>query len=297
MTDSKETSQYIESGDKKYDSKDYQGAIDDYTKAIDINPNDSLAFGKRGWAKDIQGYNHEAIDDYSRAIEIDPKDWISYHNRACCKKWIMCNEEAILDFNKAIDINPNSVISYMHRAVSKQWLNDHKGCIEDSNKAIEIDPKHTDIWKAYMWLATSKVFLGDYLGALGDCNKWIEIKPKEEYAYLERGDIMKKLNMMRRAIKDWKKAVELSNYEYICEELHIDPTELVFKTAGPKSSKFLAFKKLDEALNKGGFFSLGRMEYLFFRIKDLLIVINKKIVKFFNSIRHKWNAAINKWVI
>ncbi len=42
---------WLEAGDQKYDSGDYQGAISDYTSAIQINPNYADAYNNRGNAK------------------------------------------------------------------------------------------------------------------------------------------------------------------------------------------------------------------------------------------------------
>jgi len=39
------------SGNTKYELKDYKGAIQDYTKAIELNPNHANAYYNRGVAK------------------------------------------------------------------------------------------------------------------------------------------------------------------------------------------------------------------------------------------------------
>ena len=43
--------EYFDSGFDKADAKDYYGAISDYTKAIEINPNDARAYYSRGASK------------------------------------------------------------------------------------------------------------------------------------------------------------------------------------------------------------------------------------------------------
>ena len=49
----------------------YQGAIADYTRAIEINPQNVDAYYNRGLAEDDSGDYEGAIADYTKAIEIN----------------------------------------------------------------------------------------------------------------------------------------------------------------------------------------------------------------------------------
>jgi len=60
---------YFNSGFDKYNQQDYKGAIQDYTKAIELNPNYTDAYHNRGVAKGyLQDYRGE-IQDYNKAEE------------------------------------------------------------------------------------------------------------------------------------------------------------------------------------------------------------------------------------
>ena len=77
---------YLNRGVTKYRLRDYQGAIADYTRAIEINPQYADAYYNRGTIKgrdlgDTQG----AIADFSKAIQIDPQDASAYYNRGIAK--------------------------------------------------------------------------------------------------------------------------------------------------------------------------------------------------------------------
>ena len=73
------------SGAVKHKEGDYQGAIDDYTKAIEFNPQDAYAFLNRAAAKqqlkDYQG----AIADYTKVLEINPQYAKVYNERGVVK--------------------------------------------------------------------------------------------------------------------------------------------------------------------------------------------------------------------
>lgn len=91
----------ISSGIEKYDEDNFAGAIDDYTKAIEIEKENPEAFFRRGVAKVM-------IDDFAGAIA---------------------------DYSKAIEINPNYSEAYYKRGLVKVLQNDKTGACEDYQTA------------------------------------------------------------------------------------------------------------------------------------------------------------------
>ena len=75
----------MEKGDKKYKSKDYKGAITDYSKILINNPNDFHALFQRALAKSYLNDHVGAIKDYTKAIEIDPEYASAFYNRGLSK--------------------------------------------------------------------------------------------------------------------------------------------------------------------------------------------------------------------
>ncbi|HBE60500.1 MAG TPA: hypothetical protein DDW56_24175, partial [Cyanobacteria bacterium UBA11366] len=49
-----------------------EGAISDYNRAIEINPNYTFAYYNRGITRSRQGDKKGAIADFDRAIELEP---------------------------------------------------------------------------------------------------------------------------------------------------------------------------------------------------------------------------------
>lgn len=129
---------YIYEGYTKGKSGDLYGAIKDYTKAIQINPNSFVAYNNRGLSKlklkDFKG----AIADYTKAIEIDPNKEISYSHRAMAKSALNDEYGAIADTNKAIELDPSKAVNYYGRGTSKYQLGDYNGACEDAKKAIKL---------------------------------------------------------------------------------------------------------------------------------------------------------------
>ena len=65
----KDASPYYNSGVDKADLEDYRGAIQDYNKAIELDPEYVSAYINRGFSKKKLGDNRGAIQDYDKAIE------------------------------------------------------------------------------------------------------------------------------------------------------------------------------------------------------------------------------------
>ncbi len=63
------------------DQGDKQGAITDFTKAIALQPQHTLAHLHRGMILYQQGKNAEAIADYNQAIHLNPNNSIAYYYR------------------------------------------------------------------------------------------------------------------------------------------------------------------------------------------------------------------------
>ena len=84
---------------------DLDGAIADYTKAIEIDPQYADAYSNRGFAKSAKGDRDGAIADCTKAIEIDPRHADAYANRGNVKWNSRDFEGAAADLKKATEID------------------------------------------------------------------------------------------------------------------------------------------------------------------------------------------------
>jgi tetratricopeptide (TPR) repeat protein len=75
---------YIHRGVAYYGKGQFDKAISDYNKAIEINPRDAIPYYNRGLAYGKgKGQFDKAISDYNKAIEINPKYAIAHYNIGC----------------------------------------------------------------------------------------------------------------------------------------------------------------------------------------------------------------------
>jgi tetratricopeptide (TPR) repeat protein len=136
----------------------YDRAIEDFDQAIRINPNDAMAFHRRGIPYFAKRQPDRAIEDFDQAIRLNPNYALAFSSRgnayfakgqaACrpgslppCASAIAQYDRAIEDFDHAIRINPNdlmAVLAYNGRGVAKSAEGDFAGADADLAKAQQL---------------------------------------------------------------------------------------------------------------------------------------------------------------
>jgi tetratricopeptide (TPR) repeat protein len=202
----RQAERYYESGLKKQQEGNLDGAIADYTRAIKLNPNYTEAYNNRGNLKGAKDDHDGAIADFDRAIELDPKHTISYNNRGVQKEEKHDFDGAIADFNHAIELDPKYAYSYNNRGNAKKAKGDFDGAIADFTRAIELAPQDAGF---YFSRAGGKFAKRDLDGAIADLNRVIELNGKEPVPYAVRGDFYARKKQYGAAIKDVQKAIKL----------------------------------------------------------------------------------------
>lgn len=94
---------YNDRGQSKANLQDYNGAIADYTMAIELNPVFLSAYMNRGSAKYHQKDYKGAIVDYTTAIENDPYPAGAYCSRGIAELMLKDNR-ACIDLRKASEL-------------------------------------------------------------------------------------------------------------------------------------------------------------------------------------------------
>ena len=116
--------EYFYSAYNKANLNDYNGAIADYTKAIELDPNNSNAYINRGIVKnDLKDY-YGAIFDYTKAIELDPNNSIAYYNRGFSKLFLKDAFGACQDARSAKSLGFDSTLyaKTIHPSISNLSL-------------------------------------------------------------------------------------------------------------------------------------------------------------------------------
>ena len=105
----------------KYDiDKDYDKAIEAFTKAIALKPDYAYAYTNRGFAYYNNGQYDRAIEDYDKAIALDPNDAEAYNNRGVAYAVKGNKDRAISDYKKACDMGNELGCRNLHEVLQNR---------------------------------------------------------------------------------------------------------------------------------------------------------------------------------
>jgi tetratricopeptide (TPR) repeat protein len=113
----------------------------DYSKLPDNHKISHMLDEHNNISKTVVFDTHGAITDFSKAIEINPEfsNAYYYRSRVYFDISLVNTDVALEDINKAIDYNENSDY-YVHRAAIYHHLKQPDTALEDLNTAIELNP-------------------------------------------------------------------------------------------------------------------------------------------------------------
>jgi tetratricopeptide (TPR) repeat protein len=140
--DDSEASYYISRGLCYYDINNLELAIRDFNRAIDlVYPASYLlfrAFALRGNAYEKKGEDREALQDYTRAIEINPEAVNIYYRRGLVNRNLKNYEESVEDFCNVIELDKKHSDAYHERGVTYAFLGDKQKVLDDFKTAARL---------------------------------------------------------------------------------------------------------------------------------------------------------------
>ncbi len=124
---------YIFLGRLMHEKMDLDGAMDAYDRAIQLKPENPLAYFLRGIVKRDKEEDESAAVDYDMALQLDPEKRLDdyYMGLARWKYKIGSMEDTITYATEAISLNPKGFNAYMLRALAKKAAGDMDGYRED----------------------------------------------------------------------------------------------------------------------------------------------------------------------
>jgi tetratricopeptide (TPR) repeat protein len=106
---------YLQRGNVYYRIPDFERAIADYDKAIQLNPADANAFNNRGVVYAARGDYSSAVADLTQAIQLEPDNPVAYYSRGNVYVLSGGYDEAIADLDKVLQLRPDSPETYFSR--------------------------------------------------------------------------------------------------------------------------------------------------------------------------------------
>jgi len=198
---------YILHGMTEYHRGNYGRAVEDFDRAIEINPDDDKAYFDRGYAYNGMGNYMRSVEDFSRAIEINSGSAQFYNDRGVSYMALGDEIHALEDFNRAVEIDPQHAQAYFNRGCLYQSSGKYRQAIDDYDKAIETGyPVKEDVFCNRGAVYGS---LGDHVKALEDYAGAMEINPEHARTYYNRGVDYASTGDHLRALRDFDRAIQI----------------------------------------------------------------------------------------
>lgn len=200
-------------GDTQRARKELHAAIQDYTCAIQLAPNNPINFYNRGLTFSDIGDSDKATEDFTHAIKLYDsiiKDgnvrYSDLRNLGFAYLNLGENDKAIKVFERASQLQPDRSEAFRDLGYAHRIAGNLDQAIEYLSKAIKINPNDSD---AFSNLALAYGEKGDLSAALSAFSKAIEANQEYAPAFRSRGFLWLRLGEYTKAIDDFKRAVEI----------------------------------------------------------------------------------------
>jgi tetratricopeptide (TPR) repeat protein len=179
-------------------------AVQEYYKAIDLDPKYAAPHVNLGLALEGQGKLAAAVEEYHKAISLGP-EYAAHVGLANALKTQGRLVEAVEEFQKAIALNPRLALA--HGALgSALWAQGKLAeAVEKYHAAIFLDPKDA---RPHVDLGSVLRQQGKLVEAVEEFHKAIALDPKDAKAHgalgealLQRGDFAEAVQITRRCVE------------------------------------------------------------------------------------------------
>jgi len=226
-------------GINKAEEGDFEGALENFDRAIKLNPDYADAYNNRASVRHELGDDPGAQKDYTEAILLNPDRAVyhdnlgiisyssddyrgaqaahtrsiqlnggaqAYNNRGFARLRLAEVQAALKDFTQAIELNPNDALAWNNRGDVYLESGNLERALEDYAQAARLNPKNP---KTFYYLGVIHSRLGNKEKALEDFTKAIELEREFAEAYQNRGIVHYELGYSQKADVDFHNAKNL----------------------------------------------------------------------------------------
>ncbi|CCJ31312.1 unnamed protein product, partial [Pneumocystis jirovecii] len=200
---------HLKQGFKALSAKNYDSASKSFSKAIELGCSESLqsvAYNMSGTFKFIQGNTHDALEDFNKAIEIDPNDTQNYIKRASVYMELGDRSATWSDFETAQSVNPNDPDIYYHRGQMHFITGEFSEAAKNYQKSIDLDK---DFIFSHIQYGVVQYKLGNIALSMSIFRKCLKMFQKSSDVYNYYGELLLDQKRFQDAIEKFDIAIQL----------------------------------------------------------------------------------------
>jgi tetratricopeptide (TPR) repeat protein len=209
---------------------DYDGAIADFDRALQSNPNEAKLYQWRGEAR-FQQYENEVTDnDHTTSVlaaqECEKLNVIkarAYEAFSNCREKLQPRlaektqadpaklKRAIADYDQSLQLNPKDATTHRLRGIALAALGEPKQQLASYNQAAAQNPQDPKIYQERAGLLTQA---GDLQGAIADYTKLLALNSEDSEAYWQRSLLFLETENLNAALQDVERYQQIFPDEY-----------------------------------------------------------------------------------
>lgn len=160
----------------------YQEALSGYNEALKIRKIHHAYYGI-GSVYSAQNKHNQAIDEYKRALNINPNFIFAYNNMGISYMAMGRNNEAVSAFKEAIKIYENYGDAHAYLGETYYNLKQYTEAVKSLEIAVSLNPKHQ---RAHTNLGLAYEATGNKEKAIQEYEIAIQVAPKEKHTDIAR---------------------------------------------------------------------------------------------------------------
>jgi len=137
-----------------------------------------------------------ALSNLNKAIELNPRSPEAFYNRSRVYLKLEKLKESMRDISSAIEINPSLADLYGHRGTLFCHTSEFDKALADMELALKLENTNDFRWACRAWV---KDKMGDLKGALADYEKALELDPDNPVTLNNIGLVEQKLNYSKKS--------------------------------------------------------------------------------------------------
>ena len=119
----------------------YESAIADFQKAIELNPNEPTPYENLGKAYYLKGNMQDALQAYQKLIELEPQGDQAQYYLGIVQKAMNQFDHAVQAFTQAIQRNDQEAIYYFSRGEAYYNLGEFQKAKTDFEEGLSLAPE------------------------------------------------------------------------------------------------------------------------------------------------------------
>jgi len=185
---------------------DYAGAVAQWNKAVEVDPQDGKARYHLAYALDKEGQLQPAIEQYRKSVELDASNSAAFASLATALARAGNLNDSIAASKQALALNPSDVLTEGNLAASLLEVGRTDEGIEHIHRALELDPDFAD---AHNMLGIILARTGKVDEGIAHLQRAVVLEPDSPEYHFNFCRLLAAGHRFPEAVPECEKAVEL----------------------------------------------------------------------------------------